>query len=56
MYASESHPRPDASEKIQLESEIHSPDVNLKTEVLDEDDGEVFRSHTGTAEFRALGW
>lgn len=26
-----------------------------KTEVL-EDDGEVFRSHTGKAEFRALGW
>lgn len=30
-------------------------DENLKGEVV-EDDGEVFKSHTGHAEFRALGW
>lgn len=44
------------SEKIELGTERPStPDRNLKTEML-EDDGEVFKSHTGQAEFRALGW
>lgn len=44
------------SEKIESGLERQStPDRNLKTEVL-EDDGEVFKSHTGQAEFRALGW
>jgi hypothetical protein len=30
-------------------------DETLKGEIV-EDDGEVFKSHTGHAEFRALGW
>lgn len=37
-----------------LEHQITS-DENLKGEVV-EDDGEVFKSNTGHAEFRALGW
>jgi hypothetical protein len=48
----------DAVEKIEpgprAEDQV-VPDVDLKAEIA-EDDGEVFKSHTGAAEFRALGW
>ncbi|KAH8889051.1 hypothetical protein GQ53DRAFT_723842 [Thozetella sp. PMI_491] len=46
----------DAVEKIEFGAErVVTADVHLKAEIL-EDDGEVFRSNTGSAEFRALGW
>jgi len=56
MHASESIPSQDAADKIELVIERQvTPDEIMKTEVL-EDDGEVFKSHTGHAEYRALGW
>ncbi len=57
MHGSESNPSYDAAEKTELRVERHiTPDAAmLKTEVLG-DDGEVFKSHTGKVEFRALGW
>ncbi len=42
-------------EKIGLGVESSTIDADLKTEAL-EDDGEVFKSHTGRVQFRALGW
>jgi hypothetical protein len=48
----------DAVEKIEpgprAKDQVVS-DVDLKAEIV-EDDGEVFKTHTGAAEFRALGW
>lgn len=47
----------DASNKIaqpEIERCITAEEAR-KTEVL-EDDGEVFKSHTGHDEYRALGW
>lgn len=56
MYSPTSNPSQGAAEKIEQEVERQiTTDENLKTEVL-EDDGEVFKSNVGQAEFRALGW
>ncbi len=56
MYTSESPPRQDAVEKMEIGAEPQVvPDEISKIEDL-EDDGEVFKSHTGHAEYRALGW
>ncbi|KAF2798708.1 hypothetical protein K505DRAFT_333221 [Melanomma pulvis-pyrius CBS 109.77] len=57
MRTPESNQSQDVVEKIGIggiERQI-TPDETQKGEVL-EDDGEVFKSHTGQAEFRALGW
>ncbi|CZR62156.1 related to neutral amino acid permease [Phialocephala subalpina] len=56
MHVSESVPSQVMADKIEygVERQI-TPEDMLKTEVL-EDDGEVFKSRTGHAEFRALGW
>lgn len=57
MRTPESNASQDAVEKIGIggvERQITSEETQ-KGEVL-EDDGEVFKSHTGQAEFRALGW
>lgn len=47
----------DAADKIDpsVERQVTSDEM-LKSEVLDDDEGEVFKSHTGHAEYRALGW
>ncbi|KAI9641909.1 hypothetical protein NHQ30_009777 [Ciborinia camelliae] len=50
MHISESKIIQDSNEKIDA-----TPDKVLVKEVL-EDDGEVFKSHTGQAQFRSLGW
>ncbi len=55
MYTSESPPRQDAVEKMEIGVEPQViPDEISKVEDL-EDDGEVFKSHTGHAEYRSLG-
>lgn len=56
MQASDVHDRQYAGEKIEPQVErVASPDNVMKAEIL-EDDGEVFKSHTGQADFRVLGW
>lgn len=57
MRVSENNTQGDVVEKMDtgaMERQITS-DENQKGEVM-EDDGEVFKSHTGQAEFRVLGW
>lgn len=58
MRIYQSNSREDAVEKIGgdgVERAVTLDDTQ-KGEVLEEDEGEVFKSHTGQAEFRALGW
>lgn len=56
MHPPEPDPNRDA-DKIALQSVERQAtvDESLKGEFI-EDEGEVFKSHTGHAEFRALGW
>lgn len=57
MHTSELNQKHDPSDKIALggvERQV-TADENLKGEIID-DEGEVFKSHTGHTEFRALGW
>ncbi len=57
MSASEPKTKYDGPDKIEIGIERQmTSDEMTKTQVLDDDEGEVFKSHTGHAEYRALGW
>lgn len=57
MQATESKAASHASnEKIEVERQATPIEEPLKTDVVDDDDGEVFRTQAGQAEFRTLGW
>lgn len=62
MHASESYADHGVAEKTKSEPGLTTitTDDGVKdgtvTDQVPEDEGEVFKSHTGQAEFRALGW